>query len=493
MHGHWVLFISGFDSSFDNPKDFNYEVAFGKRMNPFMNPIFLTKAIKGYVVDIGRLRSLNEVQLKRYKDKLFRKTIEYAYTVPVYHNKYKDAGIHLSDIKRIEDIEKLPFITKDDLRDNYPNGLIPPDFDKSNGFELSTSGSTGKPVTIFRDSYSILHDLWGFIRELREYDVSWRKHRMTFLADLTPGAVGSAHMSFSNSEQKKTPLLSFNNFQTIDIGEDVEKMIKKMDEFKPEFISGYPDVLQGLAILKQKGYGKNVNPFCIQSTGAVLSDHVRDYLGKTFNCEVFDSYSSTEVGPAVFECRDHKYHIHDDMIHLEFVDKNMKPVGTDKPGNVVVTRLAVGGTPVIRYTGNDDIMVPIKDKCSCGSSSTLVKNIGGRTIDTIILSDGTIIPPLSLTGIPSKVMHDMKTELIQQFQIIQRKIDQIEVLIIINKDLKEKKVFINKVLNEVEKRFIEKLGKEVKVVVKEVDKVERTNGMDRIVRQVISLVDHKLD
>jgi len=463
-------------------------------MNPFANPIFLTKAIKGYVIDIGKLRRLNEKQLKEYKDKAFRKTVKYAYSVPVYHKKYKKAGIHPDDVKKIEDIEKLPFITKEDFRKNFPKGIVPPNFNKENGFELSTSGSTGKPVTIYRDSYSILVDLWRYIRELREYGISWRKHRITFLADLAPGAVGSAHISFSRSGKKeKTPFLSFKNFQTIDIGEDVEKIIQKMNEFKPEFITGYPDVLQGIAILKQKGFGKNVKPLCIQSTGAVLSDHIRNYIEKTFECEVFDSFSSTEAGPAVFECRNHNYHIHEDAVHLEFVDKKMNPVDFGKPGNLVVTRLSCGGTPIIRYTGNDDIMIPIKKRCSCGSSSMLVKNIGGRSIDTIILPDGKIIPPLSLTGIPNHVMQDFKSELIQQFQIIQRKLDEIEVLIVINKNSKAKEPSTKKIFDELEKRFKEKLGKDINVKIKEVDDVERNFGMDRIVRQVISLVNHKLD
>jgi len=440
------------------------------------------------------LRRLNEKQLKDYKDKAFRKTVKYAYTVPLYRKKYKEAGIHPRDIKGIDDIEKLPFVTKDDLRKKFPKGIIPPNFDKESGFVLSTSGSTGKPVTIYRDSYSVLIDLWRYIRELREYNISWRKHRMTFLADLAPGAVGSAHISFSNSSNKeKTPFLSFKNFQTIDIGEDVEKIMQKLNDFKPEFITGYPDVLQGLAILKQKGFGKNVKPLCIQSTGAVLSDHVRNYIKKAFECEVFDSYSSTEAGPAVFECRNHNYHIHDDAVHLEFVDKKMNPVDFGSSGKLVVTRLSCGGTPIIRYTGNDDIMVPTKKKCNCGSSSMLVENIGGRSIDTIILPDGKIIPPLSLTGIPNHVMQYFKSELIQQFQIIQRKIDEIEVLIVINKDSKERETFIKKIFDELEKRFEEKLGKNIHVKIRRVDNVERNFGMNRIVRQVISLVDHKLD
>jgi len=459
-------------------------------MNPFLNPIFLIKAIKGQIVDANRIKRLNEKQLKNYKDKVFRKVVRYAYTTPVYHKKYRDEGIHPEDIKGIEDIEKLPFISKDDLRNNFPDGIVPDGFDKEKSFKLSTSGSTGKPVTIYRDTYGILSDLFGYIRELREYNISWIKNRITFIADLVPGVVGSVHFNFSHNKNQKPPLLSFKNFQMIDMGEDIEKIMQKLNDFKPEFIGGYPDVLQGLAILKQKGLGEKVNPLCIQSTAAVLSKYARKHIEKTFECEVFDSYSSTEAGPAVFECINHKYHIHEDMVHLEFVDEKMEPVDSGKPGYLVVTRLSCGGTPIVRYTGNDDIMVPSRDECNCGNNSRLVKNIVGRSIDTIILPNGKIILPLSITHIPHTVMQQMKTKLIQQFQIIQRDFDEIDVLIVRNKELKVNESFVRKVFSELEKRFKEKLGGGIKITIKEVDEVERS-GTERVVRQVISLVDYK--
>lgn len=115
-------------------------------MNPFVNPIFLTHLLKSYIVDINRVWNLTPKQMKAYQDKSIRKVVKYAYNVPLYNKEYKEQGIHPSDIRGLNDLKKLPIITKNDLRENYPNGIIPENFDKENSFLLSTSGSSGKPL-----------------------------------------------------------------------------------------------------------------------------------------------------------------------------------------------------------------------------------------------------------------------------------------------------------------------------------------------------------
>ena len=68
--------------------------------------------------------------MKVFQDKSFRHVVKYAYKVPLYHDKYKKHGVHPNDIRGVSDIKKLPFISKNDLRDNYPNGIIPRNFDR---------------------------------------------------------------------------------------------------------------------------------------------------------------------------------------------------------------------------------------------------------------------------------------------------------------------------------------------------------------------------
>ena len=111
-------------------------------MNPFLNPITGIPFLKHFIFDPKRLNKKNPKQIEKYRNKAFRKLLRYAYTIPLYHSKYKKAGIHPNDITGIKDIKKLPFITKKDLVDNYPDGIIPPNYNKDKAFVVSTSGST---------------------------------------------------------------------------------------------------------------------------------------------------------------------------------------------------------------------------------------------------------------------------------------------------------------------------------------------------------------
>ena len=100
-------------------------------MNPFLNPLNLLNFLKNYISDINRLENYSPEKMKKYRDKSFRKVVKYAYTVPLYHDKYKKAGIHPSDIRGIEDITKLPVISKNDIRNNFPDRITPVDYNKN--------------------------------------------------------------------------------------------------------------------------------------------------------------------------------------------------------------------------------------------------------------------------------------------------------------------------------------------------------------------------
>ncbi|RLF43461.1 MAG: hypothetical protein DRN29_10140, partial [Thermoplasmata archaeon] len=182
------------------------------------------------------------------------------------------------------------------------------------------------------------------------------------------------------------------------------------------------------------------------------------------------------------------YHIHSDLVHLEFIDDDGNHVENGKPGHVVVTKLYGRGTPIIRYTGMNDILISLPKKCSCGINTPIIEKIAGRRADAIILPNGKILPPLSITGIPGKVMKKLGTDKIQQFQIIQENYNKIRFLLVIDDDLRNVGPSVERICREIKKEGEKRIGDNVVVEVLEVDEVRREGNLPPPV--IISKVKH---
>jgi phenylacetate-CoA ligase len=435
-----------------------------------ISPRLLTKLAKSYLLDIDRAwRDIEKI--KKYQDKQIRALVKYAYTTPLYHDKYKKAGVHPSDIQRIKDLEKLPMVSKKDFRGKTSESLLPKDEDMNRYLVSTTSGSTGQPATFYNEPFTIYHSLIGFIRILRAHDLSWRKNRLATLADLSPDSIESAFFTgFGMSSLSK--FLSFENMKVFDISEKPEFLIKKLEEFNPDFIGGYPANLSILATLKSQGYAKNLQPELVVTTGAILDKYTREKIKKAFGSKIADMYGATETSPIAFQCKNENYHINNDYVYLEYIDHEEKEEKYGDGGNLIITRLYGKGTPIIRYTGLSDFIKSSDKKCNCGMNTSIIEYIGGRKVDSIVLPNGDLIPPFTLTGIPHKVMQMFKTEKLLRFQIVQEKIDEIDVLLILDEKLKNAEPKNEIIFKELKKQLQHKLGKNIKINVKEVEKIQ---------------------
>jgi len=449
-------------------------------LNPYYNPLFLIRLLHSYLTDITRIWDISPEKLKKFQNKMFVKTVKHAYTVPLYQDKYQDAGVKASDIKDLEDIKKLPIITKDDLRNYYPDGLVSKDFDKDNAFLLSTSGSSGKPVFIYYDYLSSIKFSEGYIRSLKILGGDWKHSKICIIVDMKPGSVERASYQDSALPFVKK-FIKLDNIKYIHVGRKIEKIIKEVNEFKPEFLGSDPNMLRELAYKKQTGELK-VQPKFLFSGGAMLDDYRRQFIEKNLNAKILDNYGTTEGGPIGFQCmKGNGYHIHSDFAYLEFLDENGKDVKYNNPGRLIVTRLYGRGTPIIRYDGLDDIVTPIKPVSCCNiTTNQMIKKISGRSMEFIKLPSGKLIAPFKLTTIPASVMDDFKTYKIKQFQIIQTKINEIIIKIVIDEKLRTIGPSVEKIIKELIKRFREITLDEVKIKVQEVKEIHKDTRSDHV-------------
>jgi phenylacetate-CoA ligase len=439
-------------------------------LNPFIDPIFLSRAIKSYLADPGRLKKMKDYELKKYQNLSFKRIVKYSFNIPLYHDKYKKANVYPIDIKGLDDIKKLPFITKDDFRKYSPDKTIPKTFFKENWIVSRTGGTTDKPLPVYFDLLTVVKVMLGLLRALNEHDINWKKTKMSLLIDLSERSFENEYFINSIFNIIK-PMFKQKNIQIFDLFNTSAEVIKKIDEFQPDFIAGYPYAFNQLLLLRGKGFGENIHPRYIMSSGACLDKYLRKLVEETFDTKIFDFYAATESGPIAFECKEGKYHVHSDLVYTEFI-KDKENVSIGEPGAIVITKLYGNGTTLIRYTGIDDIVTTIDGNCSCGLGGMLLKKIHGRKNNSILLPNGKMILPSFIENILGETTYDIKSNKIKRLQIVQHKLNNLEIKILFDKELKKIGKSNEETMLNLKQKLIKKIGKNVEFNVHEVDKFE---------------------
>lgn len=440
-------------------------------MNAFTNPFFLSKMLKSYFFDIDRLKKIDEEELQRYQNKRLKKMVTFAYTVPLYHDLYKKTGVHPGDIQGIKDITKLPLVTKDDIKRYYPTGIVSSKTKKNKLVEVSTSGTTGKSLSLYVDFFDIMMGFFGYIRELREYGINWRKTKMTIIGDFAPHTVESGYVTRGLGSRLNIGK-ALKNMQWLNTNDTPRKLIEEIDSFQPEFLGGYVGMLGHLALLKEKGFGDHIAPRCIAATGTVLTPGLRRFIEQSFQAQVFETYGSTETGPLAFQCQEGGYHLMSDFVYPEFL-QGEEPVSSGEPGKLVVTKLYGYGTPIIRSTAVNDIVAPLYESCSCGMAGHLIKKIYGRDDLSLVFSGGRILLASGISDVYSRVLYELKTNKLKDTQVIQRSLNHLEVNIVVDHEVENVEPSVEQIGSVITNGFREKVGSDIEIVVREVDQIPK--------------------
>ncbi len=306
--------------------------------------------------------------------------------VPFYRQKMEEAGVSPADIKGIADLHKLPFISKDDLKEQYPYGLLGKPLKDCVRIQ-STSGTTGRRVVAFYTQHDI--DIWEecCARAITaaggtDEDVCQVSYGYGLFTG-GPGLNGGSHKVGCLT----VPTSSGNTDRQIMFIMDLQATILCCTPSYAAYLGER---------MKELGYGPDDIPLKAGIFGAeAWSEEMRHSIEETLGIKAYDIYGLTEIsGPGVsFECSEQKgMHVNEDHFFPEIIDPKTGEVLPDgEQGELVFTCLDKEAFPLIRYRTRD-ICVLNHEKCSCGRTHVRMKKPMGRTDDMLIIRGVNVFP-----------------------------------------------------------------------------------------------------
>ncbi len=314
------------------------------------------------------------------------KLVDYVYhNVDFYRKKMQSAGLMPGDIKSIEDITKLPFTTKDDLRDNYPFGLFAVPNSQIVRIHAS-SGTTGKATVVGYTRRDL--DVWAecVARCLTMAGVS--KNDIIQIAygyGLFTGGLG-AHSGAEKIGATVVPMSTGNS----------KKLTTMMVDFGATAIACTPSYLLHIAeVLEAEGLADKIKLKSAICGAEPWTEKMRGDIESRLNIKAYDIYGLSEVmGPGVAcDCAYHKgLHVCEDHFYPEILDTaTLSPVADGVTGELAFTTLTKEGIPLIRYRTKDLTSID-HTTCDCGRTSARISRFKGRVDDMLIIRGVNVFP-----------------------------------------------------------------------------------------------------
>lgn len=365
-------------------------------------------------------RSVSLEDLKKKQEESFNKFLSQSIENSKFYNHYPSV--------KLENIRLLPILNKEDLRKDINQVYT---ISKKEGIVSKTGGTTGKSLEVLftkdnmQERFAMLDDF----RARFGYELGKKTAWFSGKNLLTP-------VDIKKERFWKTDIFyKVRYYSTFHLKEDYLKhYVEDLIKFSPEFLVGFPS-----SILEIAKFGlKNNYDFpkdtvkAIFPTAETITQEMREVIGAFFKTKLINQYASSEGAPFIFECNNGNLHLELQSGVFEVLDEENNPT---QSGRLIVTSFTTEGTPLIRYDIGDSIELEDNKKyCNCGNNNPLVKHILGRIDDYIYSPENGKI---NLGNISNTLKDTMG---IVKFQVIQNRLDELEILIIIDENLYSKKI-----------------------------------------------------
>jgi len=332
------------------------------------------------------IETASREQIREWQNERLVKTVKRVYeNVEYYRKKMEEKGVTPDDIKSIDDLHKLPFLTKDDLRDAYPYGLMAAPLSDCVRIQ-STSGTTGRRVVAFYTQHDI--DLWEDCCARAIVAAGGTKDDVVHVSygyglfTGGPGLNGGSHKVGSLT----LPMSSGNT----------DRQIQFMTDLGSTILCCTPSYAAYLAeSIEEKGLRDQIKLKAGIFGAEAWTGEMRRSIEEKLGIKAYDIYGLTEIsGPGVsFECSEQTgMHINEDHFIAEIIDPKTGEVLPDgEKGELVFTSITKEAFPLIRYR-TKDICVLSHEKCSCGRTHVKMSKPMGRSDDMLIIKGVNVFP-----------------------------------------------------------------------------------------------------
>jgi len=388
----------------------------GKRVYPyFKKPIWKNPEFLKWYNFLQESQWWSKEKLEKYQIQQLSKLLNHAYeSVPYYRRVFDKRSLKPKDIKNFDDLKKLPYLTKDDVRKNLKD-LIARNILKEDMKYVTTGGTSGEPLGFYIERKT---NIIRMAFEWREWN--WMGYKFGDRCIVLRGNVVKRKENGKPSwweYDKENNYLILSTYDMTD--ENLPKYIKKIEAFKPRIIRAYPSAIDILAkFIKENNLKINTNGNikAISTSSENLYPTQRELIEEVFKCPIFDKYGNCEQVAILGECEKHEgYHDFMEYSYTEILDKEGKPITREgETGEIVSTGFTNYAVPFIRYKTEDLIKYNTRN-CSCGREYPLIKSIEGRLQGFIVANDGSLIA----LGPAIFGIHDIEWTRVKQIQFLQ--------------------------------------------------------------------------
>lgn len=360
--------------------------------------------------DLRRMERMSPAQIRDQQWQGISRLLQLAFeSTPFYRQRLNELNVTPADIRSFDDFQKLPVLTREDIRQNQ-DGLWSRRYSRDSLLSAATGGTTDTPIPLLRSQ-----DCLRARTAVQTYLDGW--------AGMWPGdkifRLWGAQQDFAQNPSWRWRV--FDRFILRQVWaptsllnpETLDRYRQLLNEFRPTVIYAYPTPL-AIFCEHLAGCGKPYHrPKTAICTAEPLQEHQRDLIEGTLGCKVFEHYGSRDFGMVGGECEAHAgMHLHPAAVYVEC----LRIPGAEEDGlhEVFITDLLNDGMPMIRYRINDCV-IAASAPCPCGRPFPLIKKIIGRTTDNFYMANGDVVPGVALTNRVIQVCPGLK-----KMQVIQK-------------------------------------------------------------------------